>query len=370
MKKIKVIIPVCLLLILLLAIYRPGKSNTVINNQKVHIKEDSISVYAENLIVPWSLVFLPDGRMLVSERIGEVLVISKNNSIKSKTAVSLNMDLPQDSEGGLLGIALHPKFISNHFVYLYYSYKNRNNETKNRVSRMTFIKDTLSDEHIIIDNIPGNLYHNGGRIKFGPDGYLYITTGDAQNPKLAQDKASLAGKILRVTDEGKAAGDNPFNNLTYSYGHRNPQGLAWDANGNLWATEHGRSNPSGFDEINIIKQGKNYGWDIIEGDETQPGMEMPVLNSGADNTWAPAGAVFAGNSLFFTGLRGEALYEAVIKDNKIISLKEHLKHQYGRLRDVIIGPDHMLYIATSNLDGRGNPLPKDDKIIKVDPSTL
>lgn len=150
-------------------------------------------------------------------------------------------------------------------------------------------------------------------------------------------------------------------------GHRNPQGIAWDSKGQLWETEHGRSNPTGYDEINLIQGGKNYGWEIIQGNETGNGMETPKRNSGATTTWAPSGAAFIGNSLFFAGLKGETLYEAVIRNNQVVELREHLAGQYGRLREVVVGPDGMLYITTSNRDGRGNPGNSDDKIIKVNP---
>ncbi len=324
----------------------------------------------DNLEVPWEIAFLPDGRMLVTERPGRVRIVGSDGKLNAEPVVTIKVGVEDDGEGGLLGIALHPKFEENHFVYLYYTYSSQGGETFNRVVRMKFEGDKLSEEQIIVDKISGALYHNGGRIKFGPDGFLYITTGDSQNSSFAQDPKSLAGKILRVTDDGKPAPGNPFNNLTYSYGHRNPQGIAWDSNGALWETEHGRSNPTGFDELNLIIPGKNYGWEVIQGDETRAGMETPKKNSGPNGTWAPSGAVFVGNSLFFAGLKGEALYEAVINDSQVIYLKEHLKGQFGRLREVVLGSDGMLYITTSNRDGRGSPGSKDDKIIRVNPQKL
>jgi len=323
---------------------------------------------AGNLDTPWGIVFLPasptggpDNSMLITERPGRIQLI-ENGRVTLVASIDKAREI---SEGGLLGIALHPNFSSNNYVYLYYTYAETEGATFNRVVRMVYANKSLIDETVVVDNIPGAPNHNGGRIKFGPDGFLYITTGDAQNPSLSQDINSLAGKILRVTDTGAPALGNPFNNLVYSYGHRNSQGLAWDRNGNLWATEHGNSR---LDELNFIEPGENYGWPIIQGNEERDGMETPRFNSGQD-TWAPAGAAFLGDALFFAGLRGQALYEAVINGNQI-TLKEHFKREFGRIRDVVLGPDNLLYITTSNQDGRGNPTVLDDRIIKVNPQKL
>lgn len=306
--------------------------------------------------------------MLVTERAGSVRYIDEKGKL-SPDPVAILSSVKEEGEGGLMGIALHPMFSLNNYVYLYYTYSTSGNNTLNRVVRMTFKDKKLSDEKIIIDAIPGALFHNGGRIKFGPDKDLYVATGDAQEPSLAQDTNSLAGKILRSTDDGKPALGNPFNNLVYSYGHRNVQGLAWDSNGQLWATEHGRSGiQSGLDEVNKVEPGKNYGWPVIQGDEKRDGMETAVLNSGA-TTWAPAGAVFMGDSLFFAGLRGKTLYEATIRGQDI-QLKEYFSDEFGRLRDVVIGPDGMLYITTSNLDGRGSPTEQDDRVIRINTAKL
>lgn len=328
------------------------------------------TVIATRLQIPWAVSFLPDGGILVTERPGRIRLIDKNGILKNEPLLTLP-NVKATGEGGLLGITLHPNFSSNHYVYIYYTYNNNNENTLNRVARLTYKNNILADEHIIVDKIPGASNHNGGRIKFGPDNYLYIGTGDAENPSEAQNTKSPAGKILRVTDEGKAPPSNPFNNLIYSYGHRNVQGLAWDAHNNLWATEHGRSGTlSGLDELNLIKSGKNYGWPIIQGDQTRPGMETPKRNSGAFTTWAPSGASFLNNSLFFGGLRGQTLYEAVIENNQVLKIKEHFRQKYGRIREVIQGPDNMLYITTSNRDGRGNPADDDDKMIRINPVSL
>ncbi len=322
------------------------------------------SVVAQNLDTPWSIAFLPNKSFLVTERKGDVWLIDQNTN-PSTTLIANIESVKEIGEGGLLGITLHPNFENNNFVYLYYTYSQAQDDTLNRVVRMTFKYQKLTDEKIIVDRIPGASNHNGGRIKFGPDGFLYISTGDAQNPSYAQNKNSLAGKILRVTGEGKPPAGNPFNNLVYSYGHRNVQGLSWDNNGNLWVTEHGRSGAlSGLDELNLIQIGKNYGWPDIEGSKKRPGMETSRKNSGS-TTWAPSGASFVGNSLFYGGLRGQSLYEAIIENGKVAEVKQHFDSEFGRIRDVVLGPDGFLYITTSNQDGRGIPKTGDDKIIKV-----
>jgi len=364
--------------LMLINIYLKNKTNTIIpstTTPSVSITEKKdlqdiplLTVVTGNLEVPWALTFLPDGSMLVTERAGRVRFIDKDGQLNPNPIAHIE-DVKQIGEGGLLGIVIHPNFKVNHFVYLYYTYAGSRDQTLNRVARFTFEENKLINPTIIVDAIPGAPNHNGGRIKFGPDKFLYVTTGDAQNPSLAQDTNSLAGKILRVTDDGKSAPDNPFNNLVYSYGHRNSQGLAWNEKGELWATEHGRSGIlSGLDELNLIEPGKNYGWPTIQGDEQKLGLETPLLNSGSD-TWAPAGAAYLNGSIFFAGLRGQALYEASIKNEKI-ELKEHFKGEFGRIREVIVGPDNMLYITTSNRDGRGNPNANDDKIIRVNPAKL
>ena len=323
-----------------------------------------LSTVAKNLEVPWAIAFLPDGGILVTERPGRVRLIDKDGNLQDKPVAAISA-VKEFGEGGLLGITLHPEFEKNNFVYLYYTYAGDQDNTLNRVSRFTFDKKSLKDETTIVNGIPGNRFHNGGRIKFGSDGFLYITTGDSQNPSLAQDTNSLAGKILRTTENGSPVPDNPFANLIFSYGHRNPQGITWDKDGNLWETEHGNT---ATDELNLIEIGKNYGWPTIRGDQTQEGMKSPIIHSGND-TWAPAGAAYLNGSIFFSGLKGQTLFEAKI-ENGSATLVEHLKGQFGRLREVVVGPDNMLYITTSNRDGRGVPTSDDDRIIRINPAKL
>lgn len=324
-------------------------------------------VVVENLTVPWEIGFLPDGALLLTERPGTVLLIEAG----SKTPLPIQGVIHR-GEGGLLGMALHPNFTENSWLYLYLTTQGESGLV-NRVERYTFDLATksLTERTSILENIPGAANHDGGRIAFGPDGYLYITTGDAQNEALAQDTNSLAGKILRIAADGSIPEDNPFGTAVYSYGHRNPQGLAWDADGRLWATEHGPSGTrSGFDEVNLIEKGANYGWPKIKGQETAAGMQKPIIESGASETWAPAGAAIIGDRLFFTGLRGETLYSARIGAGQLEDLLAHFREAYGRLRLIKLGPDGWLYFGTSNTDGRGQKNTGDDKIFRVRPEVL
>lgn len=340
--------------------------NPILPNLSVNQNEDipRLSTLAKNLQIPWSLVFLPDGGILFTEREGRVRLIDKDGNLKV-SPIAILSEVKHIGEGGLLGITIHPEFEKNDFVYLYYTFGENGGNTLNRVARYKFDGKTLSNAKVIVDNIAGASNHNGGRIKFGPDGYLYITTGDAQNPSLSQDRNALAGKILRVTDEGSAAPSNPFGTRVYSYGHRNPQGIAWDDNGVLWETEHGSS---ATDELNKVEAGKNYGWPTVKGDQTEEGFTAPIIHSAVD-TWAPAGAAYLGGAVYFAGLRGQALYQAVLSGSKA-TLRVHLKRELGRIRDVVVGPDGMLYITTSNRDGRGIPTAEDDRIIRVNPTKL
>ncbi len=320
----------------------------------------SAEIIARELDVPWSLAFLPSGELLVTERSGTVRVVGEQERTLSVPEVA------EVGEGGLLGIALHPDFASNKFLYLYYTIRPRS-EIMNRVVRYVFDGDALTEPKVIVDAIPGGTIHNGGRIAFGPDGFLYITTGDTGKGDLAQDTASLAGKILRVGGDGSIPQDNPFRSAVYSYGHRNPQGIAWDSSGRLWETEHGRSGVrSGFDEVNRIEKGANYGWPLIEGSETRAGMRTPVIHSGPSTTWAPSGIAIKDDTLYFAGLRGKALYSAPIRsDGTLGEVRVYLNDAYGRLRAAAIGPEGSIYLTTSNRDGRGAVRAGDDRVVRL-----
>jgi glucose/arabinose dehydrogenase len=341
------------------------KEGFKLNGVEIEAEKPDIEIIAENLKIPWEIAFLPDGQMLVTERPGTLVKIYKEKHVIQKIE-----GVEHTGEGGLLGLAVHPDFSENGWIYLYLTLKVKSGLI-NRVERYRLENNKLFDKRIILEGIAGASFHDGGRMEFGPDGYLYITTGDARNKPLAQDISSLNGKILRIKDDGGVADDNPFGNAVYSYGHRNPQGLAWDESGRLWATEHGPSGlNSGFDEVNLIEKGKNYGWPEIIGDESKEGMTVPVIQSGTDDTWAPAGMAYWKGSFFFAGLRGESLYEAGLTDQDTIILTSHFKEEFGRLRAVVLGPDNYLYITTSNIDGRGTAREGDDKIIRINPQIL
>ncbi len=323
-------------------------------------------VVAENLTVPWELLFLPDGELLVTERPGRLVLL--------KAGVEVPVpDITSTGEGGLLGAALHPDFPNNNFIYLYET-TNAGDGLSNRIVRYVLRNATLTLDRVIVSDLPGALYHDGGRLAFGPDGYLYATVGDALSPDEAQNNTSLEGTIIRLTAEGDSVPGNPFASMVYSYGHRNPQGLTWDSNGVLWSSEHGRSGVrSGFDEINLIEVGGNYGWPDSEGDTVLPGTLGPARHSSASVTWAPGDLQYFDGSLYIPGLRGETLYQAILNEaeTEIIDWRGHFIGEYGRLRSVRVGPDGLLYLLTSNRDGRGDtPAPTDDKIIRINPILL
>jgi len=324
---------------------------------------EAVTVVAENLTIPWEVVFLPDGELLVTERPGNLRLL--------KAGIELPVpDIASSGEGGLLGAALHPNFTQNNWLYLYQT-TNDGLRIKNRIVRYTLTDTVLTLDRVIADDLPGARFHDGGRLAFGPDGYLYATVGDALRPNEAADPATLEGTLIRLTDEGEPAPGNPFPGGVYSYGHRNAQGLAWDTALNLWSSEHGRSaGGSGYDEINRIQPGQNYGWPDSEGDSVAAGTIAPARHSTADVTWAPGGLAYLDGSLYMPGLRGETLYEAVLDGTEIVAWHEHVVGEYGRLRTVVVGPDNYLYLTTSNRDGRGDPRVGDDVIVRIDAAQL
>src|SRR6187402_3600053 len=335
----------------------------------VRVQADAI---ASNLEVPWAMAFAPDGRLFVAERPGRVRIVNPSTST-SEIALTLD-DVFRQGEAGLLGLALAPDFAATRLVFLHYTAVVGNGAV-NRIVRYREAGGRLAERAVLLDNIPAATIHDGGRLRFGPDGLLYATAGDAANSALAQDPASLAGKFLRIDRDGLSARGNPFGSPVFSWGHRNPQGFDWHpATGEIWATEHGNS---GNDEINVIRTGVNYGWPTIEGAQTFPSMEPPITSFSP--SIAPSGAAFyrgarfpqfVGN-LFAATLRGTHLLRLVVdaQGRRVTRQERLLEGTFGRLRDVVIGPDGYIYICTNNRDGRGSPAAADDRIIRLSPAS-
>jgi glucose/arabinose dehydrogenase len=324
-----------------------------------------------NLEIPWSMAFAPDGRLFVTERPGRVRIIN----IAARTSeLALTMDdVYTEGEAGLLGVALDPQFAQTRLVYLYYSARIAGGAV-NRVVRYRESASRLAERALLLDGIPAAQIHDGGRIKFGPDGLLYITVGDSANTSLAQDLGSPAGKFLRINRDGTTPRENPFGSPVYSYGHRNPQGLDWHpVTGQLWAVEHGNV---GNDEVNMIDAGANYGWPRIEGSQTMAGMRPPLTFY--NPAIAPSGTSFYRgdrfprfvNNVFAGTLRGTHLLRLIPDGSapRVASQEVLLNGRFGRLRDVIPGPDGYLYLATNNRDGRGSPIATDDRILRIVPA--
>lgn len=343
------------------------------SNYSVNVQGYDIINVVTNLDTPWSLAFSKNGILFFTERPGYVKAFYNNTLINLKVE---NLNVKEIGEGGLLGIALDPNFPNSPYIYLYYTYEEE--KLWNRVVRYKFENWSLVNQKILIDKIPAATLHNGGRIKFGPDGKLYITTGDATQRDLAQDINSLAGKILRINPDGSIPEDNPFpNSPIYSYGHRNPQGIDWFDN-LMFSSEHGPSGELGYahDEINFIIKGANYGWPIVVGISNDKRFKNPILDTG-EETWAPSGISFykgniypeLKNKLLVATLRGKHLriIEIDFKEIKVLNHYAILSNMLGRIRDVVEGPDGYIYIATSNKDGRGIPALDDDRIVKLIP---
>ena len=347
------------------------------------------------------MAFAADGRIFVTERVGRVRVIA-DGALLEQPALVVETVWKQPAENGLMGLALHPEFAKNHFVYIAHGHMPPGEDKAARdirVVRYTESGNTLSDPKVIVSGMPAGSNHAGCRVRFGPDGKLYITTGEKFQGALAQDLSSLGGKVLRVNDDGTIPADNPFNTAegkekgwrpeVWSYGHRNPQGLVWNDQGVMVVAEHGPSGEAGReasdmggDEINIVEKGKNYGWNVIHHDQTKDGMVSPIRQY--TPALAPTSIAYYNGDKFpawkgtyffaaLGGLRGPeaepGLFHIEIKDGKVVK-EERFMADVGRVRFVTTGPDGCLYVTTSNRDGRlfgKKPTAEDDKIFRLVP---
>ncbi|WP_175614965.1 PQQ-dependent sugar dehydrogenase [Piscibacillus halophilus] len=318
------------------------------------INEEEVISLAEQLAIPWSIAKHGD-LFYVTERDGRLLKITSDGEVTEQD-LNLERDVLHYGEGGLLGLLLAPDFEESGEAYVYHTYQ-EGDQILNRIVLLENEGDTWQEIEVIIDQIPGAQFHNGGRLEIGPDDKLYVTTGDALNPDLAQDESSLAGKILRMNLDGTIPEDNPFDDsYVYSYGHRNPQGMTWNEDGTMYSTEHGND---AHDEINLIKPGQNYGWPVIEGDDEAEGMTPPLEHTG-DTTWAPSGMDYYNGKLYIAALRGSQIIEFDLETGEAKTFYENS----GRMRDIFIENGY-LYTITSNRDGRGNPSDADDQLIRI-----
>lgn len=327
------------------------------DNQE-HKETKGIETVAQGLDTPWSIA-RSDDVFYLSERPGKIIKIDGNK--KTEQQVDLDKEVSTAAEAGLLGFVLAPDFKDSKEAYAYYTYED--NGQFNRIVKLKLENDTWKEDEVLIDKIPSGQYHHGGRLKIGPDDKLYATTGDALDEQNAQDKDTLGGKILRINLDGSKPKDNPISNsYVYSYGHRNPQGIVWTPDGQMYASEHGNQ---ANDEINEINEGQNYGWPVIEGNEENDNMETPIFTSGSDDTWAPSGIAFKDGIIYSAALRGEGIMKFDVEKDEI----KKVATKYGRIRDVYIVNDD-LYFVSNNTDGRGNPSQNDDKMYKVSLSQL
>nr|WP_245435004.1 sorbosone dehydrogenase family protein [Rhizobium anhuiense] len=312
----------------------------------------TVEVVTDGLDYPWDLA--RSGKtIMLTEAAGNLVSIAGSAVIRYPVITS--DPIAREGGGGLLGMALPDDFATTGVVYFYHTYRAASG-LANKVIEARFDGSTVRETRVLLAGVPGHRLYNGGRIALGPDGNLYVTTGWTENPDLPQDRNSLAGKILRMTRDGQPPSDNPFRgSLVYSYGHRNPQGLAWNARGELFVAEHGQS---ARDEINRIQAGGNYGWPVVSGSQGREGMIAPYISSGND-TWAPSGVAFSGNELLVSALQSRAL---LVMDEASGALTEVFSSN-ERLRDIVVDRD-AIYVITTNRSPRAEG-PSRDRLLRL-----
>ena len=314
---------------------------------------------ATGLAVPWGLGFLPDGRAVVTERDTRNVLLVDPDTSAVEVVGTMEAAAPE-GEAGLLGVAVSPDFDHDRTVYFYLT-----TVEDNRIVRAVLDQgDRLGEPEVLLSGIPNGSIHDGGRLAFGPDGFLYASTGETGEGELAQDRGSLGGKILRITVDGDPAPGNPDpDSPIWSLGHRNVQGLAFDDQDRLWASEFGQST---YDELNLIRPGSNYGWPEVEGRSGSSSFFNPRVVWNPEEA-SPSGLAFAEGHLWLAALRGTRLWRIEVDGEDVGRVRDFFVGDYGRLRTVALAPDGMLWVTTSNRDGRGEPAETDDRILVVDP---
>jgi glucose/arabinose dehydrogenase len=316
-----------------------------------------VDTIASGLEVPWGLGFLPNGDAIVTERDSRRVLRIHGRQHAVEVLATIDAAAPA-GEAGLLGVAVSPEFSSDRELFFYVT-----TATDNRVVRATYDGGRLGPVSVVLDGIPRGFVHDGGRLAFGPDGFLYVSTGETGDPELAQDRSSLAGKILRITTDGDPAPGNPFENSPiWSWGHRNVQGLAFDDRDRLWASEFGQDT---FDELNLIEAGDNYGWPTVEGRGGRNGLVDPQVVWETDVA-SPSGLAFREGQLWLASLRGQRLWRIDVTGPRARAPQDFFVGAYGRMRAVAVAPDGRLWVTTSNRDGRGAPAEDDDRILLIE----
>ena len=321
-----------------------------------------LGTVATGLAAPWGVAFLPGGDAVVTERDTRRVLVLEAPSYDVREVGLIDAAVSNGDTGGeagLLGVAASPDFARDRTLFFYLS-----TATDNRIVEAPLRHGRLGNPTVILDGIPVGGIHDGGRLAFGPDGYLYASTGETGEGDLAQDRSTLAGKILRITADGDPAPGNPFpGSEIWSYGHRNVQGLAFDDADRLWASEFGDQT---FDELNLIRPGENYGWPIVEGRGDRAGLVDPQVVWETDDA-SPSGLAFLDGHLWLASLRGERLWRVDVHGDHASHPVDFFVGEYGRMRTVVVTPEGRLWVTTSNRDGRGDPRPGDDRILLIEP---